>query len=812
MSSPSGGRTGEHAHANVLVALSGQPNVGKSTVFNMLTGARQHVANFPGVTVEKRQGGYKNGDIQAEVVDLPGTYSLSSYSQDERVTRDFILLERPEVVVNILDASNLERNLLLTFQLREMGVPLVVCLNMMDVAGRRGMRIDTERLSEALGVPVVPVVGRTGEGRDALRAAIREVCHRHEHAAEAWTLDYGPELEPVLRELTGALAARPHLMEDFPARWLAIKLAEGDTEARRILQHHTHDGAGVDLADRADRSLEELTRRTGLEPDRVIADQRYRAAAEMVRACVERARGDGRTLSDRIDRWLLHPVVGPLVLFVTLFLFYEVVMVGGTWLAEEFLALLDHVHQAIGALFPSPGLLRGGLVRSLVVDGLAGGLIALFEYIPIFFILFALIAILEDTGYMARIAFILDRLMRRFGLHGQSTLPMLLGGAIVGGCCVPGVAATRAIRDEKARFVTVLIMPLMNCVAKIPFYILIVGLFFSHFQGLVLYGVSIFSLLTALLAARLFSRVLVRGETAPFILEFPPYRAPTPAGILRPTVERLWHFFSKVVAVIAPVLVVVWFLVTFPGLGTEREAAWDERIDAAAAEMRRVVPAESPYGRALEAKRLAPLARAWSRLAEAQAPEGETAAAYGWARELDEAERRLVRAAVVGPDAGATDDLRRAASAFDRFAATARELRLERKREVIATSYAGRVGKALAPLTERAGFNWRLNIAILSSFAAKESLVGTLGTLYSVEEGDVGGLTRRLHEAEPDWTRWNALAILIFVALFPPCMPTLIAIRNETGSFGWMLFAAVYPIVLGFVLAVLVFQAGTALG
>jgi len=604
-----------HAHANILVALAGQPNCGKSTIFNLLTGARQHVANFPGVTVEKKQGVYKDEDRRIEVVDLPGTYSLTSYTQEERVARDFLLLERPEVVVAVVDASNLERHLYLAFQLREMRVPVVLCLNMIDVAERRGIKIDADALSRELDMPVVATNGKSGRGGKELREAIRGTISIHKHDPGQWRLDYGELLEPVLAMLTEKLEARPHLMEDFPPRWLAVKLLENDGEARRIVQHHTHDTGGEDILQYADERRRVLREEHKSTPEKVIATARYKYASQVVGECVIRPEKASRTLTDRIDAVVLHRFWAPIILAVVLFLFYQVAMTWGTMASDAAFPYINQLKVWTQGALTSPDPLRAGLFESLMADGLVGGIVAILYYVPMFFVLFALLAMLEDTGYMARVAFILDRLLRWFGLHGQSTLPMILGGVVVGGCAVPGVMATRAMKDEKARLVTILIMPLMNCLAKLPFYVLIVGLMIAPaagiywggqmllgYRGLALFGLSVFSFVVALLVAKVFSHTLVKGEPAPFVMELPVYHLPTLGGVLRRATERVWLFVKKIITVVAVVQVCVWFFVTFPGIGFQREAQYDMQEQEARSTLIAKAGPRNPYAPMLDRK------------------------------------------------------------------------------------------------------------------------------------------------------------------------------------------------------------------
>lgn len=807
----------KHDHSVLLVALAGQPNCGKSTIFNMLTGARQHVANYPGVTVDKKWGRYASDGYKAEVVDLPGTYSLTSYSQEERIARDFILLERPEVVVAVVDAANLERSLYLVFQLRELRVPMVLCLNMMDVATSRGFEIDMDALASELGMPVVPTVAKKGRGKEELKEAIDRVVSDREGGIGNWSLQYGPELESVLEPLTARLGECDHLTEDLPGRWLAVKLMENDIEARRLVLHHPHTGDGVSgkaLCQYADDLRREFIERQRKSPEKIIANSRYRLAAQIAEKAIFKKRGSAQTLTDKIDGVVLQPALAPIILALILLTFYQVTMVYGTMLADWVFPFFQKAKILVMALFPeSSDLLREGLLQSLAVNGLVGGIVAILYYLPIFLVLFGCIAILEDTGYMARIAFIMDRVLRGFGLHGQSTLPMILGGVIVGGCAVPGIMATRAMKDEKARLVTILIMPLMNCLAKIPFYILIVGIFFAAaYQGVALFGISVFTFLVALAMAKLFSRYLVTGETAPFVMELPAYHLPTVGGVARRSIERTWLFVKKIVTIVAAVMVIVWLLVTLPGIGLERELHYDRQVQQAEEQLQREAGSGNPYRRILSGRDLAALIHFEDHYAEAKQDAGDDKVRLKAVTEKFAAENPLffiVANKGEGLNGVVDGHAKKIAKPLKNFERRAKKIARERRKEIINESWAGRFGRFIEPVTGLAGFNWRINIAIMSSFAAKESLVGTLGTIYSAEDsGSPGNLGRSIRTTESGWTLSHALSILVFVALFPPCLATLIMIKNETGRMRWMIFASIYPIAIGFILACAVFQIG----
>ena len=411
----------------ILVAAAGQPNSGKSTIFNFLTGARQHVANYPGVTVEKKTGTYRFKGDKIELVDLPGTYSLTSYTVEERIARDFLLHEKPDIVVDIVDASNLERNLYLTFQLAEMGVPVVIALNMMDIAKNRGFEIDVERLSQQLGMPVVSTIGNRGKGKKELKEAIWAAAKKVPDTP--FRLDYG-NLEPVLGQIEQKLCEDSVIPEGYPTRWIAVKLMEGDDEARELVGKWFKNGKEIFSYIEAKRK--EFLSQHGEAPEKVIGYQRYQAAERVVEATVKRKKSVLLTLSDKIDRVVCNRFFGPVILAATIYIIYELSIVEGYKITNYTWPLLAAFRDFVASLLPSAGFIHDPFIRSFVL-WVTSGTIAVLNYIPIFLILFTLIAILEDTGYMARMAFILDRIFRHFGLHGQSVLPMVIGGLYVGG-------------------------------------------------------------------------------------------------------------------------------------------------------------------------------------------------------------------------------------------------------------------------------------------------------------------------------------------------------------------------------------------
>lgn len=812
-----------------IIALAGQPNCGKSTVFNSLTGAKQFVANYPGVTVDKMMGWYKRDGETVEVVDLPGTYSLTSYSPEERVSRDVLLKEPLSAVVNVVDAANLKRSLYLTLQLLEMEIPLVLDLNMMDVAEGLDISVDVPALSRELGVPVVATAITHGRGREDLFGAISDMSRSNARTSVAVSELY-PDLQDALKELEALLAdssssGGASLQGTFPLPWIAVKLMEGDPEVAALVRERAgNNGVARDILSRAEALREAFERERGMSADLYVSGQRSRRAAAIAKRCVSRKNTEKVHVSERIDRLVCNRFFGPVFLLFVIYGFYYLSFIQGYNLTHYTWPVLAGFRSLAESVLPQPGIIELPLLREFVL-WVVDNLNALLNYIPIFFILFALIAVLEDSGYMPRIAFVLDRILSRFGLHGQSTLPMILGGVVLGGCSVPAVMATKGIPDEKSKLATILTLPMLNCQAKLPLYFLLIGIYFNETvrlpllgevnqQSIVIVFIQTISLLFVLPLAKILSMTVLRHkETAPFIMEMPPYHIPSVRGVLGRAIERIWLYIRKITTVVAAVAVVLFVLLQFPGLTPERRAHYEAEKDRAV---------RAFLGKA-EGKRLGAGLRTEKDVLDLilfqqgyrdllkSGASAEAKKAYG-ARNPDFFE---IVQNKKDPEAKELERELKKLLAFRTNALTAI------RRERIDNSLLGKIGRALEPASQYAGFNWRVNVAVLSTLAAKENSVSTLGALYIKEPGEnegVGGekntdtLEQRMKRQEEDLTPLHAMALMLFMVLCPPCLPTIMAIRVQTGSTGWMLFAFFVPLILGLLAAVLVFTGGSALG
>nr|WP_314716739.1 ferrous iron transport protein B [uncultured Fretibacterium sp.] len=812
-----------------IVALAGQPNCGKSTVFNSLTGAKQFVANYPGVTVDKMMGWYKRDGETVEVVDLPGTYSLTSYSPEERVSRDVLLKEPLSAVVNVVDAANLKRSLYLTLQLLEMEIPLVLDLNMMDVAEGLDISVDVPALSRELGVPVVATAITHGRGREDLFGAISDMSRSNARTSVAVSELY-PDLQDALKELEALLAdssssGGASLQGTFPLPWIAVKLMEGDPEVAALVRERAgDDGAARDILSRAEALREAFERERGMSADLYVSGQRSRRAAAIAKRCVSRKNTEKVHVSERIDRLVCNRFFGPVFLLFVIYGFYYLSFIQGYNLTHYTWPVLAGFRSLAESILPQPGIIELPLLREFVL-WVVDNLNALLNYIPIFFILFALIAVLEDSGYMPRIAFVLDRILSRFGLHGQSTLPMILGGVVLGGCSVPAVMATKGIPDEKSKLATILTLPMLNCQAKLPLYFLLIGIYFNETvrlpllgevnqQSIVIVFIQTISLLFVLPLAKILSMTVLRHkETAPFIMEMPPYHIPSVRGVLGRAIERIWLYIRKITTVVAAVAVVLFVLLQFPGLTPERRAHYEAEKDRAVRAFLGKAEGKK-LGAGLRTEKdvldLILFQQGYRELLKSGAS-AESKKAYG-ARNPDFFE---IVQNKKDPEAKELERELKKLLAFRTNALTAI------RRERIDNSLLGKIGRALEPASQYAGFNWRVNVAVLSTLAAKENSVSTLGALYIKEPGESEGeggekntdtLEQRMKRQEGDLTPLHAMALMLFMVLCPPCLPTIMAIRVQTGSTGWMLFAFFVPLILGLLAAVLVFTGGSALG
>ncbi|MFU2207073.1 ferrous iron transport protein B [Solidesulfovibrio sp. C21] len=691
-------------------ALAGNPNCGKTTLFNALTGARQHVGNYPGVTMEKREGRLRVAGRDLTLVDLPGMYSLTAYADDERAARAFLVGEKPNCVIDVLDAGTLSRGLYLTVQLLELGAPVVLALNMMDEARQRGLVIDTGLLAKLLNRPVVETVARRGEGADDLMREAAAYALTRQGGWRPLEISYGPEVDRTLLAMQARIEADRFLTDRLPARWLALKYLEGDEEV--MAAGRRHGGATAVFLERGASALAKRMRQAGSLLDAVISDYRYGFIASLLQhGVVLRGEGPDRiALSDALDRVLTHTVAGPVIMLAVLFGMFQLTFA----LSSAPMAWLESGFDSLGRI--AAGILPPGMLQSLVVSGVIAGVGGVLGFVPLICVMFFLLSCLEDLGYTARMAYMLDRVFRAFGLHGASVMPFIISGGIPGGCAVPGVMAARTLRSPRERLATILSAPFMACGAKIPVYLLLIAAFFPEHPGMVMFAITLASWAAALLVAKLWRTTVIPGPATPFLMELPPYRLPTLRGLSIHTGERAWQYVKKAGTIILAISVVMWAAMTFPGLTADRLATYEEGR-ASIREQMAALPA-GPAGKAEQAALAA-------RLADSENFEAEEA----------------LRASLAGRLGLVLEKVSRLAG-FD-----------------------WRINIAL--------------FGGLAAKEIVVSTLGTAYDLGTADPGASGTLSARL-AADPAFSPAVALALIAFTILYAPCFVTVTVMARET--------------------------------
>jgi ferrous iron transport protein B len=546
----------------MLVGLAGNPNSGKTTLFNALAGTRHHVANYPGVTVEKKEGVRRHRDTEIHIVDLPGTYSLTAYSTEELIARHFIFDEQPDVVVDILDASNLERHLYLATQLMEMQVPLVLVFNMSDVAKSRGLEFDIEQMQILLGVRIVQMVASKKEGIDDLLDVIVEFADQPQRTV--LKVHYGAEIEDSLKKIENLLGLSEETFhEKYPVRWIALKLLEADAEVTGWVQSDL-------VRQQVEESRRHLFKIFGDQADILIADRRYGFISGACQETIKDTVQIRHDVSDKIDAILTNRYLGLPIFAVLMYLVFYLTFKIGQYPMDWLESLFGWLSAQIYHFWPDGTMTA---LRSLIIDGVIGGVGGVVVFLPTILILFLGIAFLEDTGYMARAAFVMDRIMHKIGLHGKSFIPMLIGF----GCSVPAIMATRILENRRNRLATMMVIPLMSCGARIAIYTLFVAAFFpKHLQGPMMWLIYVIGILLAIVCVQLLRKTLLKGDTVPFVMELPPYRMPTGKGLFIHMWHRGWMYVRKAGTVILVLSIILWAAISYPKPPDERLAGLGE--------------------------------------------------------------------------------------------------------------------------------------------------------------------------------------------------------------------------------------------
>ena len=710
----------------INVALVGNPNCGKTSLFNIASGAHEHVGNYSGVTVDAKEGFFDFQGYHFRIVDLPGTYSLSAYTPEELYVRKHIIEETPDVIINVVDSSNLERNFYLTTQLIDMNVRMVIALNMYDELEASGNKLDYTQLSQLIGVPMVPTVCRRGEGVDKLfhviigiyeggdflsqkgeiRSEILEDLrdwhktyvpdhefgsHKEEEDARPRGymrhihINHGPELERSIEEVKKAISQNEDIRHKYSTRFLSIKLLENDKEIENFISTLPN---GKEII--AIRNKETLRIRKVMNEDseQAITDAKYGFITGALKETFTDNHLEKEQTTRVIDSIVTHRIWGYPIFFLFLYIMFEGTFVLGDYPMQGIEWLVDQLGNLIR------NNMAEGPLKDLLIDGIIGGVGGVIVFLPNILILYFFISILEDSGYMARAAFIMDKIMHRMGLHGKSFIPLIMGF----GCNVPAIMATRTIEDRKSRLITMLVNPLMSCSARLPIYLVMIGAFFPNCASFMLLCIYTAGILLAVIMARIFSKFLVKGEDSPFVMELPPYRMPTSKSIMRHTWEKGAQYLKKMGGIIMIASIIIWFLGYYPRHDTHESVAEQQE-----------------------------------------------------------------------------------------------------------NSYIGQIGKAIEPVIKPLGFDWKLGIGLISGVGAKELVVSTLGVLYT-NEGDVENVN--LSDRIPI-TPLVALAYMLFVLIYFPCIATFAAIKQESGSWKWAIFAAGYTTGLAWLIAFTVFQIGS---
>ena len=689
----------------INVALIGNPNCGKTSLFNVASGAREHVGNYSGVTVDAKTGTFRQDDVTFRIVDLPGTYSLACYSPEELYVRKYLRDNEPDVIVNIVDATNLERNLYLTTELINMNRPMVIALNMFDELKQKGISLDYKKLSEMIGVPIVPTVARTGEGIRQLFDAVIAVAEDRHAVVRHVHVTLGKELEQSVGVLNRALKADPDLRPRFSPRYMAIKLLENDKEVESLVEG-TKDAKEIfELRDREVERLAEVF--PGEDVSSLIAGESYGFISGALAETMEQNPVDSADTTRVLDAIVTNRLFGfPIFLAIMAFIFWATFSVGQY--------PMDWIEAAVGWLGSLvEQYMPDGPLKDLIGDGIIGGVGGVIVFLPNILILYFCLSFLEDSGYMARAAFIMDKVMHRMGIHGKSFIPLVMGF----GCNVPAIMSTRSIESRSSHLITILINPFMSCSARVPIYVLLIGAFFPDHATLAFMSLYILGILVAVLTARMLRRFYFKADETPFVMELPPYRLPTFKASCRHMWAKGEQYLRKMGGVILVASIIVWALNYFP--------LHDE---------------------------------------QASTPSFE-------AEQIDEG-------------------------------------RIDTSRD----SYLEMAGKAVNPVMEPAGFHRRATVAVLAGIPAKEIVVSSLGVLYTGdEEVAESKLSERIKApnpvtGKPDFTSASALAFMVFVILYFPCMATLVAIGKETGHCGYGLFSVVYNTAVAWLAAVITYQ------
>ncbi len=710
----------------INIALVGNPNSGKTTLFNFISGSKEKVGNFSGVTVDIKKATFKSKGYTFNFYDLPGTYSLTAYSKEEIFVREFIYEQTPDIVINVLDATNLERNLFLTTQLIDMDVRMVAALNMVDELERRNQSLQHEEISKLLGIPFVPTISSKGVGLNSLIDKVIEVFEGRDKITRHIHINYGKDLEDAIRIVRKKIKENKPITDKISSRFLAIKMLEKDEQVTELLSNYSN---FEDIKKSTEKEIHKIEVLENEDSETVITNAKYSFVVGALKETFKDPMQSERTRSEKIDDLLTHPLLGfPIFTSILFLIFYVTFKVGAypmDWIDMGVLAFGDFVS----------GKMSDGMLKDLIVNGIISGTGSVLVFLPNILILFLFISLLEGTGYMARAAFIMDKIMHRFGLHGRSFIPMIMGF----GCNVPAILATRSMRSKGDRILTMMIIPFMSCSARLPVYILIISAFFDKYQPLYLIGIYAVGIFFAFLTAQILNKTYFKNKETPFVMELPTYRLPTVRNVLYHMWDKTQHYLKKIGTIILVGVIIVWALEYFPR-ETENTKGFKEQIS--------VIEQNTSFGETEKETQIAKL------------------------------------------DA---------------------EMELDR----LVNSYLGRIGKSIEPVMRPLGFDWKMSIALVAGLPAKEIVISTMGVLYQSEDEDEDtvNLQHKLRDEKFEtgkkkgqtvFTTPTALAFLVFILIYFPCIGVVVAIKNESESWKWAIFAILYTTTLAWIAALIV--------
>lgn len=721
----------EKVGKKITVALVGNPNAGKTSLFNFSSGAHEHVGNYGGVTVNSKEGHFKHKGYTFNIIDLPGTYSLSAYTPEELFVRNSLIQDKPDVIINVVAASNLERNLYLTTELIDLEAPVVIALNMYDELQASGAEFDYKALSTMLGIPMVPTVSRSGEGVDNLFDTVIRLYEGKELGVKHIKISYGNSVENAISKLNielGKLSGSSNL--SFPKRYLSIKLFEKDGDISTYIENQT---GGELILNYAKGIIKQLEETLGEDTESILTNARYGFIAGGLKETLKEKTIQS-DITGVIDSIVTNKYFGLPLFFFFMWIMFECTFRFGAYPMEWIETGVEWLGNVIR------NYMSDGMLKDLIVDGIVGGVGGVIVFLPNILILYAFISFMEDSGYMARAAFIMDKLMHKMGLHGKSFIPLVMGF----GCNVPAILATRMIESRNSRMITMLVNPFMSCSARLPVYLLFVGVFFKSSAGLMLFGLYLTGILLAVISARLFKRFLFPKDDTPFVMELPPYRMPTMKAVSIHMWDKSKQYLKKMGGVILIASIIIWFLGYFP---------INDRVN------------------------------------------------YSFDSQIEDVENRL-KLGLVGQ------------SESEELISSIEETRNITHQE---NSYIGRIGKFVEPVMKPLGFDWKISISLVTGLAAKEVVVSTLGVIYTGNSESQESLQSRLQndmkpDGSPTFTPLVVISFLLFVLIYFPCVATIAAIKEESGSWKWSVFSMVYTTGLAWIISFAVYQIGRFIG